>query len=313
MRSFPVRVLSTGADPSLRRAVHRPQEAGFRRCEILGMGIDLIDYEETFAVIQGWRASGSRQFIVTATAADIQLSRDRRTLAASRLAGLSLPDGVGILMAARMLGYAPRGRVTGPELMLRICDRGRAYGYRHYFYGSTADVVDRLQERLGQQYPGLEIAGAYCPPFRDLSDGEDERVVSLINSRRPDVVWVGLGGTKQIRWMADHAGRIAAPALIGVGAAFNFHSGVVRWRRPGSGDVGWSGPTGSSRSRGRSCPGRDTRCCSWYGPRHRQQPGGSWGLRRNNLFICRSDLGQIGTRGLSETAGVVLLLRGFRD
>jgi N-acetylglucosaminyldiphosphoundecaprenol N-acetyl-beta-D-mannosaminyltransferase len=193
------------------------------------MGIDLIDYEETFAVIQGWRASGSRQFIVTATAADVQLSRDRRTLAASRLAGLSLPDGVGILMAARMLGYAPRGRVTGPELMLRICDRGRAYGYRHYFYGSTADVVDRLQERLGRQYPGLEIAGAYCPPFRDLSVGEDERVVSLINSRRPDVVWVGLGGTKQIRWMADHAGRIAAPALIGVGAAFNFHSGVVRW------------------------------------------------------------------------------------
>jgi N-acetylglucosaminyldiphosphoundecaprenol N-acetyl-beta-D-mannosaminyltransferase len=221
--------LSTGAGPSLRGAVQGPSEAGLRRCEILGIGIDLIDYEETFAVIQGWRASGSREFIVTATAADIQLSRDSRTLAASRRAGLSLPDGIGILMAARMLGYATRGRVTGPELMLRICDRGRAYGYRHYFYGSTADVVDRLQERLGRQYPGLEIAGAYCPPFRDLSAGEDERVVSLINSRRPDIVWVGLGGTKQIRWMADHAGRIAAPALIGVGAAFNFHSGTVQW------------------------------------------------------------------------------------
>jgi N-acetylglucosaminyldiphosphoundecaprenol N-acetyl-beta-D-mannosaminyltransferase len=229
VRSSPERILSREADSSLRPAVQGPPEAGLQRCEILGIGIDLIDYEETFAVIQGWRASGGRHFIVTATAADVQLTRDSRTLAASRRAGLSLPDGIGILMAARMLGYATRGRVTGPELMLRICDRGRAYGYRHYFYGSTADVVNRLRERLGQQYPGLKIAGASCPPFRDLSAGEDERTVSLINSHGPDIVWVGLGGTKQIRWMADHVGRIAAPALIGVGAAFNFHSGTVKW------------------------------------------------------------------------------------
>jgi N-acetylglucosaminyldiphosphoundecaprenol N-acetyl-beta-D-mannosaminyltransferase len=229
VRSFPSRTWDTRAEQPLPLVTDAPRETGPRRCEILGVGIDLVDYEETFAAIQLWRASGSRQFIVTATAADIQLSRDRRTLAASRRAGLSLPDGIGILMAARMLGHAPRGRVTGPELMLRVCDRGRSYGYRHYFYGSTVDVVDRLRRRLGEQYPGLEIAGAFCPPFRDLSAAEDDRIVEAINSRRPDIVWVGLGGTKQIRWMADHAGRIAAPALIGVGAAFNFHSGSVRW------------------------------------------------------------------------------------
>jgi N-acetylglucosaminyldiphosphoundecaprenol N-acetyl-beta-D-mannosaminyltransferase len=205
-----------------------PDPPEVRRCEILGVPIDLVDYDTAFAMIQDWRASRSRQFVVIETAADIQLSRDAGLREASRRAGLNLPDGVGIVIAARLLGQRTRGRVTGPELMLRVCDWGRAYGFRHYFYGSTPDVVQRLEERLTQCYPGLGIAGSYCPPFRTLTPEEEERVVTHINSCQPDVVWVGLGGPKQIRWMADHLGQIAAPVMIGVGAAFNFHSGVVK-------------------------------------------------------------------------------------
>jgi len=205
------------------------REMGLYRREILGVPVDLIDYDAAFAAIQDWRASGSRRFVVIETAADIHLSRDRGLRAASCRAGLNLPDGVGIMMAARLLGYRTRGRVTGPELMLRVCDWGRAYGYKHYFYGSTVEVVERLQDRLIRRYPALDIVGSYCPPFHELTPEEDERVVGQINSRHPDVVWVGLGGAKQIRWMADHLGRIEVPAMIGVGAAFSFHSGVVKW------------------------------------------------------------------------------------
>ena len=204
------------------------RERGSSRCEILGIPIDLVDYDAAFARIQAWRASGSRQFVVIATAADVHLSRHAGLREASRLAGMNLPDGIGVVMAARLLGRKTRGRVTGPDLMLRVCDWGREHGYRHYFYGSTEDVVRRLKERLTRCYPGLEIAGSYCPPFHGLTGEEEERVVSHVNSCRPDVVWVGLGGTKQIRWMADHLGRIEAPVMIGVGAAFNFHSGIVR-------------------------------------------------------------------------------------
>jgi N-acetylglucosaminyldiphosphoundecaprenol N-acetyl-beta-D-mannosaminyltransferase len=204
------------------------REASPSRREILGIGIDFIDYDAAFATIHQWRVSGRRRFVVIETAADIHLSRDGVSLAASRLAGLNLPDGVGIVTAARLLGHPTRGRVTGPELMLRVCDRGRAHGYRHYLYGSTTEVVERLRERLIGRYPGLQIVGAACPPFRVLTAAEDETIVRHINSCRPDVVWVGLGGTKQIRWMADHLGKIDAPAMIGVGAAFDFHSGTVK-------------------------------------------------------------------------------------
>jgi len=205
------------------------QEMRFCRCEILGVPVDLVDYETAFAMMQNWRASGSRRFVALATAADIQLSRDSNVRAASRRAGLSLPDGVSNDLAARLLGHRTRGRVSGPELMLRVCDWGRAHAYRHYFYGSTAEVVERLCERLTQRYPGLGIAGSYCPPFHALTPEEDEKVIRQINACRPDIVWVGLGGTKQLRWMAGHVGRVRAPAMVGVGAAFDFHSGVVKW------------------------------------------------------------------------------------
>jgi len=198
------------------------------RCEILGIPVDLIDYDAAFAAIQDWRASGSRRFVVVESASDIQLSRDPAVRTAVRAAGLNLPDGVGVVTAARLLGHKTRGRVAGPDLMLKICEWGRAQVYRHFLYGSTVDVVERLRARLVCRYPGLDIAGFSCPPFRALTAEEDEEVVGQINACAPDVVWVGLGGAKQIQWMADHLGRVQAPVMIGVGAAFNFHAGVVR-------------------------------------------------------------------------------------
>jgi N-acetylglucosaminyldiphosphoundecaprenol N-acetyl-beta-D-mannosaminyltransferase len=68
--------------------------------------------------------------------------------------------------------------------------------------------------------------GTYSPPFRKLTPGEDEELISRINQAQPDVVWVGLSTPKQERWMADHLGKIQAPVMIGVGAAFDFHAGL---------------------------------------------------------------------------------------
>lgn len=140
-----------------------------------------------------------------------------------------MPDGVGIILAARLLGYPHNGRVTGPELMLKLCDWGRKEGYRHYFYGGDEGVGEKLAEKLCRDYPGLEVVGTYSPPFRALSKQEDTQVVEQINSAKPDIVWVGLGAPKQEKWMAEHLGRINAIAMIGVGAAFDFHSGNVKW------------------------------------------------------------------------------------
>lgn len=200
------------------------------RRNILNVKFDLIAYEIVMRTIERWRRAGEHQYVAISNPHSVLLcQRDDRMLRATLDAGLVLPDGIGIVLAARLLGYRHFGRATGPTLMLKLCDWGRENGYRHFFYGGAEGVADKLAERLSGEYPGLNVVGIYCPPFRHLSDEEDRLMVEKINSARPDIVWVGLGAPKQEKWMAEHVGRIKATAMIGVGAAFDFHSGNVKW------------------------------------------------------------------------------------
>jgi N-acetylglucosaminyldiphosphoundecaprenol N-acetyl-beta-D-mannosaminyltransferase len=101
-------------------------------------------------------------------------------------------------------------------------------GYRHFFYGGGQGVAQRLAERLGSRYPGLSVVGTHTPPFRPLSALEDQAIVREINDAGPDIVWVGLSTPKQEHWMDAHVGRLHAPVLCGVGAAFDFHAGLKK-------------------------------------------------------------------------------------
>lgn len=197
--------------------------------EILGIHFDLIDHPTVWQTIRKWRAEGRADYITLTPAVSVMLCRrDERLRSATRQAGLTLPDSMGIILAAILSGYRHHGRVPGPDLMLKCCDWGRVEGYRHYFYGGAPGVADALCRRFCQRYPGLQVAGVCCPPFRELSPEEDAVMLAEINRARPDIVWVGLGTPKQEKWMAEHVGKIRATALIGVGAAFDFHSGNVR-------------------------------------------------------------------------------------
>ena len=100
-------------------------------------------------------------------------------------------------------------------------------GYKHFFYGSTERTLELLKDNLQQKYPKLQIVGMYAPPFRQLTDKEDEEVIQRINEEKPDFLWVGLGAPKQEVWMASHKNKISA-VMIGVGAGFDFHAGVVK-------------------------------------------------------------------------------------
>jgi N-acetylglucosaminyldiphosphoundecaprenol N-acetyl-beta-D-mannosaminyltransferase len=200
------------------------------RHSILGVRFDFTDYRSVFETILQWRGERARQYITIANPRDVDLCRrdpEFRSITAG--SGLTLPDGMGIVLAARIFGFGRHTRATGPALMLKVCDWGRRHGCRHYLYGGNEGVPEKLAERLCQSYPGLQIAGTYSPPFRPLTAEEDLAVVEKINSSRPDVVWVGLGAPKQEKWIAAHLGRIDAPVMIGVGAAFDFHSGNCRW------------------------------------------------------------------------------------
>ena len=205
------------------------QENGEKR-HILGVGFDLLDYTRAFEAVVEWRGRGERRHITLTNPHSVMMCRrDEEMKEATVRAGLTLPDGVGVIVAARLLGYEHAGRVTGPTLLLRLCDWGRSEGFRHYFYGGKDGVAKQLAAGLSERYPGLQIAGTCAPPFRTLSPDEDEAVIEQINAARPDIVWVGLGAPKQEKWMLEHAGRVAATAMIGVGAAFDFHSDNVPW------------------------------------------------------------------------------------
>jgi N-acetylglucosaminyldiphosphoundecaprenol N-acetyl-beta-D-mannosaminyltransferase len=132
-----------------------------------------------------------------------------------------------LVWCCRRVGL-PTERVYGPDLMLAVLEQGVQAGWRSYFYGGLPGVADQLAARMSERFPGLVVAGTHSPPFGPLSPEEDDEIVARINAAEPDLVWVGLSTPKQERWMAAHVGRLQAPVLLGVGAAFDFHAGRVR-------------------------------------------------------------------------------------
>jgi N-acetylglucosaminyldiphosphoundecaprenol N-acetyl-beta-D-mannosaminyltransferase len=140
----------------------------------------------------------------------------------------SLCDGVGVIVAGWFWGVRIR-RYNGPVFQLDCVQRGESKGWRHFYYGGKQNVANEMARRFAERFPGAVCAGTYSPPFRPLTEEEDESVVEMINAAKPDFVWVGLGLLKQEQWIAEHLGKIDAPWLVGVGAAFDYHSGAVPW------------------------------------------------------------------------------------
>lgn len=143
-------------------------------------------------------------------------------------AGLVTPDGMPLVWLSRWHGAHHVERVYGPDLMLELCERSVARGYRHFFFGGAEGVPERLAARLTRRFPGLRIAGCLSPPFHAPSEAEHDAIVERIVAAAPDIVWVGLSTPKQERWMSEHVRRLGGPVLIGVGAAFDFHAGLKK-------------------------------------------------------------------------------------
>ena len=142
-------------------------------------------------------------------------------------AAMALPDGAPLSIYSRKKGYKEAKRVTGPDLMLEIFKTSHKTGYRHFFYGSTQETLDRMKTVIEKDYPGMIVAGMYSPPFRQLTEKEDKQIVKMINATKPDFVWVGLGAPKQEIWMYNHKNQING-VMIGVGAGFDYLAGYIK-------------------------------------------------------------------------------------
>ena len=136
---------------------------------------------------------------------------------------LAIPDGGPLSTVGRKRGAKNMARTTGPSYMGEMLKVG---GYRHYFYGSTPETLEKLYENLTHDYPQSTIAGMYSPPFREVTKEEDAVIVERINEVNPDFVWIGLGAPKQEKWMAAHQGKLKG-LMIGVGAGFDYFAGNI--------------------------------------------------------------------------------------
>lgn len=196
---------------------------------ILDLPLALTDYERVLDWVDAAVAARGSEYVCVAAVHTVMESREDDALrAAVEGAAFTVPDGQPLAWALRALGHDIDARVYGPELMARACDRASRTGQRHYLYGGRdQSALFRLTLRLRQRFPGLRIVGGYSPPFRELSEPELDAVAADINRARPDVVWVGIGVPKQEKWMAAMRDRLDAPVLVGVGAAFDFHAGLV--------------------------------------------------------------------------------------
>ena len=196
---------------------------------LLGVSLALIDYERTLAWIDAAVAAGRRGYVCVAAVHTVMACReDAQLRAAVHGASFTVPDGQPLVWALNALGHGLPHRVYGPELMERACARAAASGQRFYLYGGrNHGALAELARTLRLRHPGLKIVGGHCPPFRPLSAAEDEAIAEAINRSSADVVWVGIGVPKQEKWMARMRERLDAPVLVGVGAAFDFHAGLV--------------------------------------------------------------------------------------
>jgi N-acetylglucosaminyldiphosphoundecaprenol N-acetyl-beta-D-mannosaminyltransferase len=199
------------------------------RAEILDIPLAISDYDEVIDWMEAVIATGGRGY-VTAAAVNLVMSarEDPQTRAAVLGATLAVPDGQPLVWALRALGHARATRVYGPDLMARFCARAAVNGTPIYLYGGrTPQALALLEARLRERFLGLQIAGGFSPPFRELSAEEEQNVVAAIDASGAQIVWVGTGQPKQEKWMLAMRPRLSAPLLVGVGAAFDFHAGLI--------------------------------------------------------------------------------------
>ncbi len=195
---------------------------------VLGMRVDMVQIEDVIKILEQWIVNKNfGNYIIISNANDAVISKkDARVREAVNKSSLSVPDGISLIIISRLLGFKLKRRVYGPDLMWNFLRYSEKKGYSHFFYGGSKNTLEKLVFNLKEKIPGLEIMGYYSPPFRNLDEDEDTKIIDRINDLSPDILWVGLGCPKQQIWMYKHKDRLKVPAMVGVGAAFDFIAGT---------------------------------------------------------------------------------------
>ena len=199
------------------------------RLNVLGIGISAVDMEEAVQRTQSLLQSGGRGYLCMAGVHGVmEAQKDAVYQSILNRSFMTAPDGMPLVWLGRLQGFTAMRRVYGPDYMTEVCRMSVERGYRHFLYGGDEGVAELLATELTRRFPGLQIAGTYTPPFRPLLGEEEADLTNLVAVTKPDIFWVGLGAPKQERFMAHYLDKLDVKVMIGVGAAFDIHTGQIK-------------------------------------------------------------------------------------
>lgn len=193
---------------------------------VIGLSIDSTNYSLASKTVIEWAIGRESRYVCIANVHMVMVSQDSRNFQRIvNAADLVTPDGMPLVWMLRLKGKINQPRVYGPTLMLHILEAAACHGIPVGFYGGQPEVLESLIQAMKAQYESLKVAFSLSPPFRIMSPEEDELLIAQINNSNTRILFVGLGCPKQEIWMAEHRGKVNA-VMLGVGAAFDFHSGL---------------------------------------------------------------------------------------
>jgi len=196
------------------------------RANILGVGVHAVNLTRAADIVERAVVDGSRGYVcVTGVHGIMEAQRDSDFRKILNEALLVVPDGMPTVWVGRAQGFSRIGRVFGPDLMAEQCRRSVEKRFTHFLYGGKPTVVQELRKNLEQWFPGIQVVGTITPPFRPLSVDEQAELEEMVARLTPDIIWVGLSTPKQEHFMAKFLPRLACGVMIGVGAAFDIHTG----------------------------------------------------------------------------------------
>jgi N-acetylglucosaminyldiphosphoundecaprenol N-acetyl-beta-D-mannosaminyltransferase len=200
-----------------------------KRVNVLGIGISVLNLPTALDEIAAAIREKRKGYIcVTGVHGVMEAQSDESFRKILNDAFLCTPDGMPMVWMGKIHGHSEMRRVYGPDLMLDVCAWSEKSGTRHFFYGGADGVAELLARKLKEKFPKMEITGTFTPPFRPLNADEEKQFAETIRAARPDILWVGLSTPKQEKFMAEFLPKLDATLMVGVGAAFDFHSGRVR-------------------------------------------------------------------------------------
>jgi N-acetylglucosaminyldiphosphoundecaprenol N-acetyl-beta-D-mannosaminyltransferase len=197
---------------------------------VLGVKVSAVDLNSAVDLADRWIGSttGHAYVCVTGVHGVMEAHADCELRRILNHAYINVPDGMPMTWVGRLQGFRKMDRVFGPDFMTALCRLSAHRGYRNFFYGGKPGIAERLSVTLQGKFPGLQVVGTFTPPFRDLTLEEERDLLARVRRLRPHILWVGLSTPKQERFMERYVDSLQVPLMVGVGAAFDYHTGQIR-------------------------------------------------------------------------------------